>query len=204
MSYLYISGVNKKNKHNVVYPDIPSAIKPIPHGPEVQTQLNDLTRDLGLSKENAQLLGSRLSESSLLSEETTYFWFRNRDEQFRRYFTFDFENSLVYCNDVKGLIEALGVTYRPQEWRLFIDSSTRSLKAVLLNIGNKIASVPIGYSVQLKENYETMNLLVKSIKYTDHNWLICADLKVRHIFFYIAILLSAFLNVKHLNICFHY
>ena len=89
----------------VVYPDILSAIKPVPHGPGVpvpsppekgeleedmegvkvedtdisvtyeptssmilprliiQSQLNDLTRDLGLSKENAQLLGSRLSES---------------------------------------------------------------------------------------------------------------------------------------------
>ena len=30
----------------------------------IQSQLNDLTRDLGLTKENAQLLGSHLSESN--------------------------------------------------------------------------------------------------------------------------------------------
>lgn len=220
-----ITGINKKNKHIVVYPDIPSAIKPIPHGPEVpvpsspdgahlqedvedmelhdtdmsttfqpscsirlpkpltQNQLNDLTRDLGLSKEHAQLLGSRLSESNLLSEGTTYFWFRNREESFRRFFAFDPSNSLVYCTDIKGLIEALGVPYHPSEWRLFIDSSSRSLKAVLLNIGNAMASVPIGHSVQLTESYQNMEVLVKAVKYSNHKWRICGDLKVSYTLF---------------------
>ena len=35
----------------------------------IQSQLNDLTRDLCLSKENAQLLGSRLSESIFSSKK---------------------------------------------------------------------------------------------------------------------------------------
>ena len=42
-----------------------------------QTELNELTRDLGLSKESAQLLGSHLRKNNLLSAETT---FRNCDE----------------------------------------------------------------------------------------------------------------------------
>ena len=42
-----------------------------------QTKLNGLTRDLGLSKESAQLLGSNLSKNNLLSAETT---FRSHDE----------------------------------------------------------------------------------------------------------------------------
>ena len=142
-----------------------------------QNQLNDLTRDLGLSKENAQLLGSRLSENNLLSKETTFFWYRSREKNFRKFFAKD--NSLVYCCDINGLIEALGVPYHSNEWRLFIDSSSRSLKAVLLNIGNKMASVPIGYSVQLTESYHDMEVLINAIKYSDHNWLICGDLKVR-------------------------
>lgn len=150
--------------------------------PLTQSQLNDLTRDLGLSKENAQLLGSRLSESNLLSGETTYFWFRNRDEEFRRFFASHSSSSLIYCHDVKGLVEALGVPYQPSEWRLFIDSSSRSLKAVLLNIGNKFASVPIAHSVQLTESYKNMEVLVNAIKYSNHNWRICGDLKVRSIF----------------------
>lgn len=93
----------------MAYPDVPSAIKPLPHGPGIpipsppehievheeinmevdqdydtsesyqvsthdmvarpftQVQLNDLTRDLGVSKANTQLLGSRLRESNLLA-----------------------------------------------------------------------------------------------------------------------------------------
>lgn len=143
-----------------------------------QAELNDLTRDLCLSKESAQLLGSRLSENHLLSPETTFFWYRSRDEEFREYFSSDEETSLVYCDNINGLIAAMGLAYDPKEWRLFIDSSSRSLKAVLLFNGNKISSVPVGYSVQMTENYRNMELLLTALKYKDHNWLICGDLKV--------------------------
>ena len=48
---------------------IPNKTKPIPLS---QAQLNDFTRDLGLSKESAQLLGSNLDKSNLLVSGTTY------------------------------------------------------------------------------------------------------------------------------------
>ncbi|XP_042211899.1 uncharacterized protein LOC121859228 [Homarus americanus] len=110
-----LQGINRKNKHHVKYPDVPSAIKPVPHGPGIpiptppenyrdmildddhdidedieetdasstylptasakepipfsQAELNDLTRDLCLSKESAQLLGSRLCEHNVLTPE---------------------------------------------------------------------------------------------------------------------------------------
>lgn len=220
MFFSFISGINHKNKHHVKYPDVPSAVKPVLHGPGIpiptppqkctdllsdsddeiedvdmsgtyqplietrqpkllsQAELNDLTRDLGLSKESSQLLGSRLSENNLLSPQTTFFWYRSRDEVFRKYFSSDQEASLVYCNNVNGLIAAMGFAYDPTEWRLFIDSSSRSLKAVLLFNGNKISSVPVGYSVQMTENYGNMELLLTALQYKDHNWLICGDLKV--------------------------
>lgn len=214
-----LEGINRKNRHHVKYPDVPSAIKPVPHGPEVpipkppsnldsssdsceemdvvdesatyeptadtsqpkpfsQAELNDLTRDLCLSKESAQLLGSRLKENRLLAPETTFYWYRSREEEFRQYFTLEKEASLLYCNDVNGLIEAMGLAYNPTEWRLFIDSSSRSLKAVLLYNGNEVASVPVGHSVQMEENYNNMGLLLRYLKYKDHNWLVCGDLKV--------------------------
>ena len=47
-----------------------------------QHDLNDLTRDLGISKESAQLLWSRLAERQILSKEITYFWYRSRDIEF--------------------------------------------------------------------------------------------------------------------------
>lgn len=210
------------------YPEVPSAIKPVPHGPGIpipnhpdenfltqdsedelhdaaavddddddgspmyeatsemnqpkplrQSELNNLTRDLGLSKESAQLLGSRLREHNLLSSETTFYWYRHREREFRKYFTADQSKYLTYCNDVKGLINELGVEYVPVEWRLFIDSSTKSLKAVLLNNGNKMASVPVGFSVMLTETYDNLKHLIEVLNYETHNWKICGDLKVR-------------------------
>lgn len=199
---------------------MPSALKPVSHGPEVpipeppdtytdlssvsddekmdddidlnfestveinqpkpftQDELNDLTRDLCLSKESAQLLGSRLRENNLLAPGTTFYWYRDREEKFRVFFEKDKNTALVYCKNIKGLIEALGLKYDSNEWRLFIDSSSRSLKAVLLFNGNKVSSVPVAHSVQMTESYENMERLLTALKYRDHNWKICGDLKV--------------------------
>ncbi|GFW74769.1 uncharacterized protein TNCV_963441 [Trichonephila clavipes] len=68
--------------------------------------------------------------------------------------------------------------YEPEEWILFIDSSKRSLKAVLLNNGNRYASVPVGHLVHLKECYENLEFILNKLSYSDHKWTICGDLKV--------------------------
>jgi hypothetical protein len=93
-----------------LYPNIPSALRPVVHGPEVpvpqpteiledastdssdsggddeefqchteiqspqlftQSELNDVIRDLGLPKEKAEILGSRLKENNLLKAGTS-------------------------------------------------------------------------------------------------------------------------------------
>ena len=72
----------------------------------------------------------------------------------------------------------MGLQYNATEWRLFIDSSSKSLKAVLLHNGNKFSSVPIGHSVQMKETHDSMDSLLTALNYKDHKWLICGDLKV--------------------------
>ena len=64
--------------------------------PFTELKLNDLTRDLIVAKESAQPLGSRLAENNLLTQSTTYFWFRNRDEEFRKYFSYDGDHFLVF------------------------------------------------------------------------------------------------------------
>lgn len=68
--------------------------------------------------------------------------------------------------------------YKPTEWRLFIDSCKRSLKCVLLHNGNKFASIPIAHSTKLKEEYENVKLVLEKIKYSEHQWPICVDLKM--------------------------
>lgn len=123
-----------------------------------------------------KLLGSRLKENNLLAPGTSFSWFRNREKHFTPYFSQ--EEGLVYCYNVPGLMEQLKITYNVNEWRLFIDSSKRSLKAVLLHNGNKYASVPVGHSVYLKECYENLELILTKLNYCDHEWTICGDLKV--------------------------
>ncbi|XP_076056096.1 uncharacterized protein LOC143034074 [Oratosquilla oratoria] len=214
-------GRNAKSSKHIKYPNIPSAMQPVPHSDDVhvpippknvhrasstdsscsdgenpdvyqeikltgtsgkspqlfeQSELDDLVRDLGLSKESAQLLGSRLAEKNLLASNTHFAWYRHREQEFVQYFTKS--DDMVYCHDVSGLVEHMGKEYHPEEWRLFIDSSTRSLKAVLLFNGKQVASLPIAHSVTLKETYATMSLLLNNIQYQDHNWLLCGDLKV--------------------------
>ena len=144
-----------------------------------QAPLNDLTRGLRLSKESTQLLGSHLDESNLLASRTTYFCYAKRDEKFRKFFSLHNNSSLVYCSNIGGLVDALGLIYSPVEWRLLIDSSSKSLKAVLLNIGNKIAAVPAAHSIQLTENYENMKILLSALKCSHHNWKIYGDLKAK-------------------------
>ena len=61
---------------------------------------------------------------------------------------------------------------------MFIDSSVKSLKAVLLHNGNKFSSIPVGHSVHMKEEYENVKALLDMINSTSHNWELCADFKM--------------------------
>ena len=68
--------------------------------------------------------------------------------------------------------------YNPQEWRLFIDSSVRSLKCVLLHNGNKYASIPIGHSISMREEYDSIKQILEKVAYLKYQWKICVDLKM--------------------------
>ena len=77
------------------------------------------------------------------------------------------EPSFVYCNDVERLINIFQPGYYKEgEWRLFIDASKKSLKVVLLHNTNKLASIPIGHSTEMKEEYSTLKFVLGKIKYT--------------------------------------
>ncbi|CAN2390025.1 hypothetical protein PRIEUP_LOCUS61 [Pristimantis euphronides] len=70
------------------------------------------------------------------------------------------------------------IQYDSAQWHLFIDSSKRSLKAVLLHNSGFYASIPVGHSVHLKETYENLELVLRNLIYEDHGWQVCGDLKV--------------------------
>jgi len=88
------------------------------------------------------------------------------------------ERGLVACNDIDGVMQTLNFNHNPLDWRLFIDSSKLSLKAVLLHNGNILPSIPVGHSVHKKESYENLKILMEAIHYDKFKWQICCDLKV--------------------------
>jgi len=85
---------------------------------------------------------------------------------------------LIYCTDVNGIMQELGYTHRSEEWRLFIDSSKLSLKAVLLHNVNMLPSIPIGYAAHTTETYENMKHLLQYINNEQYYWQLCGDFKV--------------------------
>jgi hypothetical protein len=142
-----------------------------------QSELNDLIRELKLTKEKSELLVSMLSEKNMLAFGVKFSWYRNREKEFRKYYAQ--EDQLVFCKDIRNLMHQLGEKeYDPRTLRLFIDSSKRSLKAVLLHNSNVLASVPLAHSTKLSESYETLKLVLENIKYHEHEWQICSNLKV--------------------------
>ncbi|KAJ8957397.1 hypothetical protein NQ318_004877 [Aromia moschata] len=142
-----------------------------------QNELNDLTRDLNLSKKAAEVLASRLNDKNLLEQGTKITFYRTREKDMLPFFSQ--EDNLVFCHEIRGLMKEMGLSeYIPDDWRLFIDSSKRSLKCVLLHNGKKIGSIPLAHSTKLKEEYNTIALVLQKIKYHEHQWLICVDLKM--------------------------
>ena len=70
------------------------------------------------------------------------------------------------------------VPHSPEEWRLFIDSSKLSLKAVLLHNKNMLPSIPVVYAAHMKETYENIKNLLQCINYVQYCWQLCGDFKV--------------------------
>ncbi|KAJ4437438.1 hypothetical protein ANN_17582 [Periplaneta americana] len=68
-----------------------------------QAELNDLVRDLGLSMQHADLLGSRLQEWTLLAKDNKISVFRKRNDKLTSYFAM--ENSACACKNVNGLMD---------------------------------------------------------------------------------------------------
>jgi len=91
---------------------------------------------------------------------------------------FKMERVLVACTDIDGVMQTFNINHNPLDWRLFIDSSKLSLKAVPLHNGKTLPSIPVGNSVRNKESYENMKILIEAFNYDKFKWQICSDLKV--------------------------
>lgn len=130
-----VEGHNAKSKKDIVYPNIPSAIRPVAHNESLpipippttledvseviesssenetdddeykpeedfapklfsQNELNALTHDLNLTKDAAELLGSRLKAKHLLLSGVSFSWCSNREKALLQFFKG--EGSMVF------------------------------------------------------------------------------------------------------------
>ena len=76
--------------------------------PVSQGQLNDLVRDLNLSKESSELSASRLGEHGVLDSGTKITFYCNRDDLLLLFFTM--EDDFVFCNNIPGLLAEMGLS----------------------------------------------------------------------------------------------
>ena len=133
-----------------------------------QGQLNGPVRDLSLFKDSSEILATCLGEHGIPDSGTKITFYHDRDDLLICFFTM--EDGFVYCNNIQGLLSEMGLPeFNPDEWKLFIDSSKRSLKCVLLHNGNKFAYVPIGHSVIVKEHYLNVKMVLQKLRYSEHN-----------------------------------
>lgn len=149
--------------------------KPVPI---MQEDLNEIVRVLNLPKLKSELLASWLKGFHVLGSNARVTAFRSRNEIFTEFFADDPDDDFCFCADIDGLFAALKYKHVPEEWRLFVDSSVKSLKAVLLHNGNLLPSVPIAYSTAMKEEYRSLAKILNRVQYEKYGWQIVADLKV--------------------------
>jgi hypothetical protein len=93
----------------------------------------------------------------MLASRVKFSLYRNCEKEFQKYYAQ--EDQLLFCTDISNHLGEK--EYDPSTWCLFIDSSKRSLKAVLLHNSNILASIPLAHSTKLSELYETLKLVLE-------------------------------------------
>lgn len=119
-----------------------------------------------------------MREKGLLKKETRTTK-RDKFDEFRS--TFDEIDGITYLRNLHGLFELFEVQHDPTAWRLFIDGSVSSLKALLLHNGNVYPSIPVAYSNTHKEEYDVLKDILYLINYAEFEWKIIADFKLINI-----------------------
>ena len=79
--------------------------------------INDLIREMALTKSNAELLVSRLKQWDLLDNGARITSQRKRHCDFSRFFSL--QDELCYCHDVRRLFQVIGIPCNTNDWRLY-------------------------------------------------------------------------------------
>ena len=90
-------------------------------------EINDLIRDMYLTKSTLELFISKMKQWNLDEKSVSITSHRVRHESFSSFYTL--RDGPCFCHDIPALFDTIGgLQYVSKEWRIFIDSSTTSLK----------------------------------------------------------------------------
>lgn len=112
--------------------DLVFKCKSLPNEPHLvsRADFGNLVRDLRLTKRASETLGSRLKQWNWVDKSFQITSCRKRDRivLLEECFEIDSDfNDLVYCVDIPKLFSGLNHNYNADEWRLFIDGSSKSM-----------------------------------------------------------------------------
>lgn len=154
-----------------------------------QQHIDNLVDKLNLSQENAEKLENELKiwlEPGVKAKGL----YNDPKDQFRQFFEANDDNTMVYCNNIGKIMQAMDVSeYKALDWRLFIDSSENNIKMALLNNDNRKPLIPIAYQKTVARIGEDMHLcdkmksLLQIIEYDKHQWKMSCDLETVGVLF---------------------
>lgn len=173
-----VSGSDLTEELGSIY--LPPTTSNQPKTPETiqKEELDGIVAELGLGKKKSEVLASFLKSKHVLARGGNVSAFRHRDADLKECYIVNDEKDFAWCWSIERLMRSMRIEYNADDWRLFIDSSKNSLKALLLHHTNKQPSIPIAYSTKTKEDYDQMAHILNLVNYKKHQWRICCDLKV--------------------------
>ena len=95
------------------------------------------------------------------------------------------DKKVAFCSDIDGLFLSQSVEHRPDDWRLFMDSSSTSFKCFLLHneedVSKRLPSVLVFIGKGVPEKYAVVEQVLSILNYTRYQWKVQADLKMINI-----------------------
>lgn len=127
---------------------------------------------MNLWKDASECLVSKLNDKNLLEYSTKITVYRTRENDL---FSLTQEHNLTFYLDIEVSWKKWDSNNIMPIIDVYLLTGPAYFKIVLLHNGNKFGSVQIAHSTVMKGEYET--IVLQSIKYQEHRWMICMDLK---------------------------
>lgn len=73
------------------------------------------------------------------------------------------QDNLYFCNDLNEIMSQRGDDHPAIKWRIFTDTSKKSLNAALLHVGHNLPYLLLAFSAHSKETLDVRKLVLEEI-----------------------------------------